>query len=243
MMFLALSFNRRHEKVPTNRGLCSIFAVSELLGALSEPLESLGNLLKMTEITFLARVASQYPPLVLCYLPHAHSVLDQGGVDDQALVVFRSFCKPRANSFGLKSFSVLHMQCFETMVPLHRSWLVVIWLPNDLCILIVNFLCNACNFPLGWCETRSPKWFMKWNPIWRLILVVVWQLFGFVILNDFYHGISLLKQRGVVGEYEQRLLYQTQLSNTGSVSATVGTQTVKSRVWIWGGSVKHAVLY
>lgn len=173
--------------------------------------------------------------------------MDQGGVDDQApeaeLVLSWWFCKPGANAFGLKSFSVLHMQCIETVVPLHRSLLVAIWLPNDLCILIVNFLCCACNFPRGGVKLDHQ------NDLWNGILfegsyrVVVWQLFGFVILNDFYRGIGLLKQRGAGGEYAQRLLYQSRLSNTGPVSATVGTQIVKPWVWIWDGSAKHAILY
>lgn len=49
MMFVSL--DRRHEKVSTNRGMSLIFAASEPLRSLSEPLGSLANLLKMIEIT------------------------------------------------------------------------------------------------------------------------------------------------------------------------------------------------
>lgn len=144
VMFLALSLNRRHEKVSITEACFPYFEfVIWTLGVISK---SFGNYWNY----FLSKCGNN---TILCYLAHAHCVLVPGRVDDQAaeaeLVVFWWFCKPRANAFGLKSSSVLHMQCIESMVPLHRSLLAVIWLPNDFCILIVNFLCYACNFPWG----------------------------------------------------------------------------------------------
>lgn len=87
---------------------------------------------------------------MLYSLPH---VVLQGQVDDQApeaeLVVVCLFCKPIANPSALNSSSVPHVQWHYDFNALHKSLIVLILLPNDLCILIMNFLCYACNFPWG----------------------------------------------------------------------------------------------
>lgn len=90
-MSLTLSLNRRHEKVSTNRGMSSIFKVSELLGSLFEPLGSLANLWKLLKL--LSKQGGKFVPTTnALYLAHAHCVLVPGGVDHQAaeaeLVVF-----------------------------------------------------------------------------------------------------------------------------------------------------------
>lgn len=118
--------------------MSSIFEVSEL----ARPLGPIANHLKMAEITFLAKAASQYAPLILYCLAHAHHALAQWMIEHlkQNWLSFADFCKLRANALVLNISSVLHMKCIEIIVPLHKSLLVAMLFPNDLCILIMNFV-------------------------------------------------------------------------------------------------------
>lgn len=82
-MSLTLSLNRRHGKVSANRGMSSVFEVSELLGSLFEPLGSLANILEIIEL--LSKQGGKLVPTTnALYLAYTHCVLVTGGVDHQA---------------------------------------------------------------------------------------------------------------------------------------------------------------
>lgn len=161
MKFLAPSLNMAHEQVSTNRWMSSILEVSEL----TRPLGSLASLLK-NDWNYLPSKRSKLIPTANALVSSSHPpCTGLGEADDWApeaeLVVFCWFCKPRANPLVLNSSSVLHMQRIEIIMLLHKSLLVVILLPNDLCILIINFLCYACNFP--WVGTKLHHRNDLWN--------------------------------------------------------------------------------
>lgn len=97
---------------------------------------------------------------MLYALPHANHALVQGEKGDrapEAELSFADFANLGAKPLVLNSPSVPHTQCIEIIVPLHKSLLVAILLPNDLCILITNFLCYACNFPWGGVKLDHPN--------------------------------------------------------------------------------------